>query len=250
MGFFRMFGTEPKPSAPLAYLQFHAEMLDLFINAKVLHILLSRHTSPLSNLSRFHAVGVGFGQAAAGPMAVIVCALWRNPAPPGPVVTVGSRAAMGDTDPKCTLDGGNHSGGSVLLSDRGSSGVSYAVIEPRPTPVSTENFPQGSNKSKFFGQNGLRLYCNSCGLSFRRIFACGGTCDWGKLDNFVRHTTAWGTQKVTPNNFGVNSSGKPVAGRGGFPASYTADSATLHGYVHGGCPAMTGIATFCERKPA
>lgn len=81
--------------------------------------------------------------------------------------------------------------------------VSSAVIEPRPTPLSTENFPQIARKHKSFLENGLGVYCESSALDFRLIFASGEGCLPGSGGSSGGRTTAWGGRGSTPSTFRV-----------------------------------------------
>jgi hypothetical protein len=82
---------------------------------------------------------------------------------------------------------------------RGSS----AVIEPAPTPLSTGNFPQGTDKPKVFQENVLGIYCGSFTFMFRRIFARGKTSLLLRLFDSFEDTTPWGAWCDTPSTSSV-----------------------------------------------
>ena len=74
---------------------------------------------------------------------------WETPAPTFALPKSGSRP------PDLSMPGPAVHGGSS------------AVIEPAPTPLSTGNFPQQTDKPKVFPENGLGVYCGSFTFNFR-----------------------------------------------------------------------------------
>jgi hypothetical protein len=181
-------------------------MLHFLINAKVLHYSFSpRHTTPLSSLvgfrGRMGSVRLletsrwwrlhSLARRSATPTRGSVCSRlaqagpWETPAPTSPicgtwpVVPVGYR----------------------ILESARPSGVSSPVIEPPPTPVSNENFPQLAGKHKLFRQKLLGVYWGSFAFMFRRIFACGRTWVRVRLFGSFEDTTPWGARWYAPSIF-------------------------------------------------
>jgi hypothetical protein len=80
---------------------------------------------------------------------------------------LGSGRSVGDTGPNIHCSGSGSRPPEFLISEPAVHGGSSAVIEPAPTPLSTRNFPQQTDKPKVFQENGLGVYCGSFRFSFR-----------------------------------------------------------------------------------
>src|SRR6185437_15930545 len=130
---------------------------------------------------------------------------------------------MGDTGPNIAPPEPGSRPPDLSISEPAVHRGSSAVIEPSPTPLSTRNFPQATDKRNVFQENGLGVYYGSFGFSFRRIFAYRRRSPSDKLTGSSGHTTPWGAPCDTPSTSSVT----PMENRG-FVYRYSSSPSGLY----------------------